>query len=90
MSQFERYLLKLSYDNYIKTNNLKFKFLPKNSEKLIHTINALKSLKDNEYIKVLSENLDNNTFNIVSYNDIVFIFSLTDKALLFIRNGWKD
>lgn len=86
MDKFEKYLLNLAYDNYLKTNDLKFKFLPKNSEELVQTRNALNSLKNNEYINVLSDNLNNNIFNILSNNDMVFIYSLTNKAISLIKD----
>lgn len=89
MSQFEKYLLELAYANYLKTHDLVFKFVPSNSNDFVHTENALNSLKEDGYVNVLSDNLGKNTLNLLS-SDMVYIFSLTDKSLSFIRNGWKS
>lgn len=89
MSKFEKYLLELAYANYLKTYDPVFKFIPSNSNDLVHTENALNSLREDGYVEVLSDNLDKNTLNLFS-SDMVYIFSLTDKSLSFIRNGWKS
>lgn len=88
MSQFEKYLLELAYNNYLKTYDLEFKFVPKNSNDLVHTINSLNSLEESGYVEVLSDNLNKDTLNLLT-EDMIFIFKLNDKSLSLIRNNWQ-
>lgn len=88
MSQFEKYLLELAYNNYLKTYDLKFRFVPKNTNDLVHTINSLNSLKESGYVEVLSDNLNKDTLNLLT-EDMIFIFKLNDKSISLIRNNWQ-
>nr|DAN97735.1 MAG TPA: hypothetical protein [Caudoviricetes sp.] len=93
MSKYQKMLLKYAYDNYLKTSKLECKFLPQNGDMLMHSLTAAELLQNDDYIEVYSDNLYQNTLNIVKNtiisDDIIIWFKLTQKGLDFARTNFE-
>ena len=84
LNTFELNLLKLSYENYLKTGELVFKFQPTNAEELFNYTNAAESLSENNFINPISENITSNSVDM--FNTLI-VFELTNYAITHLANN---
>lgn len=84
MNKFQKELLKLSYENYYKTNNRTFRFNPKNGNNLFYYTNAAEIPSNKGYIIPQSDNIHAPTIN--QFN-VVIVFEITDKGINYITNN---
>lgn len=93
MSKSEKMLLKSAYDNYLKTSELEYKFLPTNGDMLLSALSGAESLQNAGYIEVYSDNLYKDTLYLVKdttiLDDIVIWFRLTYSGLTFARENFN-
>lgn len=93
MSEYADSLLKLAYDNYLKTSSKNFQFVPPNSEHFVLSLNATEDLQENGYINMLSDILQSDSFILVEQTRItdacLFWFELTGKGLDYCRRKFK-
>lgn len=63
LSDPQKYILKLAYDNLKQNHIREYKFVIKNSKEF-YLVNALRSLNDNGYIKAISDNFYDNVISV--------------------------
>lgn len=93
MTNFAEKLLTLSFQNYTETRTREFRFTPPDSDLLNQGLCAVEELQENDYIQMLSDNLDSDTLTLVEggiiTNDIVLWFEITGKGLEYCQSHLK-
>lgn len=57
MNQFMKNLLKLSYENYLKTGDTTYRYQPKNGDEIFYYTEAAKYLDSEGLIEAISDNI---------------------------------
>lgn len=88
MNQFEIKLLRLAYENYLKTGNIYYELLPRGGDELMYFTDAAESLSELGYILPLSENIGASSIDVTPSN-LVISYELTNLGLRYIKENLK-
>lgn len=78
---FEKHLLKLGYENYLKNGISYTEFHPNNPKETLYYSDAAEYLEESEHLLVHSNNIATRPVNIFN-SDSLIRYELTDKGLL--------